>query len=645
MWRAKPQQLLVYWYSGNSSKKPEWSTVSTGQIKFFRKPVKKTKVELPLQPSSLSSLPLSSSSLLLPALSVPLAPLEPLASADPLVPASPLAPSKFELAVESARLDYKKKLHGSWLFRQHGSFEHRILAGKMVEIIVTNKTNKHATKHLAEIVAVSIDTHSGKKVTLRHIDTNTFEFDVDLAVMKFNFVGDKYRPKFDSSSTDSKETPISDWIQCELCDDWFEIFGDATSWSTKSFQCSCFGELCRSCSPSPTDDPGCMEDDIKNVMCQQCGALHPTFKNVQLPADFVCTNVDGRQCGYARTAADEVLTTATMTAMTTTTTTTTTKTTTTEPPINPEQRVFSANFFCGGGLSTWGSRTAGIHSAVAFDAFSDVLNAHFDNHGDASHGGDPPFVLTTDTSYGMIEKYLRKQPPLACCHFVSKIGSNVSYEWYDSTTKKKCRLGKLTKNMITHILTIKRKLITDALPANTVVHFVGYATPPCYDVSTANPERTENFGFATMSSCFELLHHCFHTNQLATYCLEMVSHARHQQLVAWARKSSRKYSLVWDYILASDFNCPSNRERCFFKPRKAAWMTPARIAPNIVDVCVGSALVLKSKKFGLYGTTWGNLNGKTTAMSDRGFTITGEFCFRLCRRCCCCCCCRHCCCC
>jgi site-specific DNA-cytosine methylase len=173
------------------------------------------------------------------------------------------------------------------------------------------------------------------------------------------------------------------------------------------------------------------------------------------------------------------------------------------------------NFFCGAGLSTWGSRTAGVHSAIAFDAFPDVLKQHAANH----HGGDDPsfFVLTTDTTEEMVEEYLKSQPPLSCCHFQCRVGSNVSQEWYDPHLKRRRRLAKLSKVMISHILTIKCKLIAAALPANNVIHFIGVATPPCYDVSTANPDRTEEFGFATMSSCFELLNHCFRTHLLATY--------------------------------------------------------------------------------------------------------------------------------
>ena len=56
-------------------------------------------------------------------------------------------------------------------------------------------------------------------------------------------------------------------------------------------------------------------------------------------------------------------------------------------------------------------------------------------------------------------------------------------------------------------------------------------------------------------------------------------------------------------------------------------MTPSRMAPNVVDASVGSALGInpRSKKYGLYGTTWGKLSGETTSMSKRSFTITGEW--------------------
>ena len=51
------------------------------------------------------------------------------------------------------------------------------------------------------------------------------------------------------------------------------------------------------------------------------------------------------------------------------------------------------------------------------------------------------------------------------------------------------------------------------------------------------------------------------------------------------------------------------------------------MAPNVVDASVGSALGInpRSKKYGLYGTTWGKLSGETTSMSKRAFTITGEW--------------------
>ena len=64
-------------------------------------------------------------------------------------------------------------------------------------------------------------------------------------------------------------------------------------------------------------------------------------------------------------------------------------------------------------------RCAGIHSALAFDAYSDCLDEHWKNHGDSE--GDPPLVITTHTTLEQIESYLRDQPPLSCSHFDSNV--------------------------------------------------------------------------------------------------------------------------------------------------------------------------------------------------------------------------------
>ena len=286
---------------------------------------------------------------------------------------------------------------------------------------------------------------------------------------------------------------------------------------------------------------------IKNAMCQTCGATHATFKEVLIPTNFTCSMVN-RECGFGRFSDDEVISFCDVKAKT-----------------KQNEIVYSCNLFCGSGISTWGFRCAGIHSALAFDAYADCLDEHWGNHGDSE--GDPPFVITTDTTLEQIESYLRDQPPLSCSHFVVKIGDNVSLKWYENGGHK--TLGSLTKRLISQIIIIKKDIITTFLSgeSNDVVNvsFVGVATPPCYDISTANRHRSEEYGFSTMTTAFQLLDHCFKNELLATYTIEMVSHARHSELVQWARTSARKHSLSWDYLLASDFNCPSNRERCFFK--------------------------------------------------------------------------------
>ena len=668
--------------------------------------------------------------------------------------------TKYELAIASAVKDMKSKTKGLWLFRQHSAqVEHGTLAGRTVKIVENDGSLR--IEHLAEIVDVKNDQYNGHLVTLRHTDTNTFETNVDLALLDFKFVSDKYRPPFvpdNQSSTSDNER--NEWVSCEICGDWYEIQGSSMIWSnnSKSFRCLCFGFHCRtiqspsslphsssSCSspqpsksslppspliqssavalstsasssspqpsksslpPSPliqssavalstsassslstkstssllskrkfilpsgwttqtsiratgktagTRDkyyfspsgkkfrsitkvmeflggsqtlssssssssstsfslPSLKEtpkdprniQGIKNAMCQTCGATHPTFKEVLIPTNFICSMVN-RECGFGRYSGDEVISFLENDV---------------KAKTKQNEIVYSCNLFCGSGLSTWGFRCAGIHSALAFDAYSDCLDEHWKNHGDSE--GDPPLVITTHTTLEQIESYLRDQPPLSCSHFVVKIGDNVSLKWYEKGGQK--TLGSLTKRLISQIIIIKKHIITTFLSgeSNVNVSFVGVATPPCYDISTANPHRSEEYGFSTMTSAFQLLDHCFKNDLLATYTIEMVSHARHSELVTWARTSARKYSLVWDYLLASDFNCPSNRERCFFKPKKAKWKTPKRVAPAVVDATVGSALGLKSSKFGLYGTTWGKLNNETTAMNERGFTITGN---------------------
>jgi len=129
-----------------------------------------------------------------------------------------------------------------------------------------------------------------------------------------------------------------------------------------------------------------------------------------------------------------------------------------------------------------------------------------------------------------------------------------------------------------------------------------------------------------MTSSFNLLHNAFCANLLATYAIEQVAHARHPLLVQWARGGNRRDQLCWDYVLASDFNSPTNRERCFFKPCEAKFDTPVRLGPSILDMNIGMVLGISesNRLFGLKGTTWGNLTGATTSMNKRGFTITGS---------------------
>lgn len=236
-------------------------------------------------------------------------------------------------------------------------------------------------------------------------------------------------------------------------------------------------------------------------------------------------------------------------------------------------------------------------------------------------------TVTSITKTEEIIQYIQRQPAFSCCHFVARIGTNVSQEWYDPKVKKKICLSEIKKDLFVKMLQIKYQKMKDASP-NIQICIVGVATPPCYDLSVANPTREEGFCFSTMTVAFNLLHHCYHTAKLEffkTYTIEMVAHARHKELVEWARKGSRKHHLCWDYVLACDLKCPTNRERCFFKP-KNSWDCPFRLGKNIIDLNIGEVLGIhsRSKRIGLKGTTWGNLDGRTTSMSERGFTITGS---------------------
>jgi site-specific DNA-cytosine methylase len=476
------------------------------------------------------------------------------------------------------------------------------------------------------------------------------------------------------------------WVCCELCQDWFEMTYDPNKrWEgNESFQCICFGLHCRSSSAAPPK-----LKNILCRCCGASHAISSLDGPVVGAVNFSCASV-GMECGFEQSDADKIhnhnqlgrllngcasngggavgassnnrpihqqpplpipisipppplVPSASCSSSSSSSSPLVPVASLTSAPSSsssssssssikllakasqPPARTFVCDLFCGIGLSTHGFALAGIKSFLAIDCDADALHNHWLNHGDTAHG-DPPMIITSATTDKDILIYMKKQPPLSCVHFVARIGTNVSQSWYSTMHKKHVSLANISQHLFLKIVRYKRQLMVAELPINTPLHLIGIATPPCYDLSVANPTRSEDVAFQTMTSAFELLHHALCENLLATYAIEQVAHARHSLLVQWARSGNRRNKLVWDYILGSCLNCPTNRERCIFKPCRAKFDTPVRLGPSILDMNIGMVLGISesNRRFGLKGTTWGNLTGATLSMNKRGFTITGS---------------------
>jgi hypothetical protein len=216
---------------------------------------------------------------------------------------------------------------------------------------------------------------------------------------------------------------------------------------------------------------------------------------------------------------------------------------------------------------------------------------------------------------------------------VALVGANVDGQISVGKDNTVVQLMSITADVLAELLECKHKHMAQWLSSNVSnfssdqLRFVGIATPPCYDISVANNNRSECYGLDTMTTAFQLLHHCVEHGLLHTYTLEMVCCGQRNLLVTWARTGGRRGVLCWDYLYVASFFGPTHRHRILFKPISAKYNTPVRLhSSSVLDIQVGNALGVKltDTRYGLKRTTWAALNGATKGMATKGFTVTGS---------------------
>lgn len=154
---------------------------------------------------------------------------------------------------------------------------------------------------------------------------------------------------------------------------------------------------------------------------------------------------------------------------------------------------------------------------------------------------------------------------------------------------------------------------------------IGVATPPCVDISLSNLERNVARGLRSMTTAFAHLKHLYKTDCIATYVLEMVARGVKRHLTRWAMRGARKGQVTWDYLWASSWLCPSERERFIMKPRRRGfWPTPKPLSDGEF-MTIGEAIGFpRARNLGLLGATWTPEDHLYRAMDEICFTITGN---------------------
>lgn len=132
-------------------------------------------------------------------------------------------------------------------------------------------------------------------------------------------------------------------------------------------------------------------------------------------------------------------------------------------------------------------------------------------------------------------------------------------------------------------------------------------------------------GFRSMTAAFNFLSRLHKHNLIHTYVLEMVACGVRKPLTRWAMSGARKGVVAWDYLIASSWLCPSQRERFILKPRiRGYWHTPRPLQGG-ESLPLGEAIGFpRSKGLGLLGGTWTPEWHLYRSMEEICFTITGN---------------------
>ena len=517
---------------------------------------------------------------------------------------------RLQRALLRASADAKLPIRGAWLFLQRTA-----MATTQVDIAkriivwdkpdgthqlssTKNRNAAHRSGTVAEIVQVdtAADSRGVRRVTLRVENSNRFETRINLAELDFEFISrnwtlKKYRHEKQMALEDNKgegggggggggygqvskdteygKDAVANFVQCDTCSRWFSLPPGSAAWDcNQSFVCSLF-----------TNKPTC--EQFLVVRCCSCGCKIEGTS----PISSICSS-----CCTLHESASRRL-----------------------PPRTPtDPAIFAVCLFCGIGLSTWSFRLSGIQPCIVVDADREALHNHWLNFGDVKHG-ELPLEIVRSTTLDDILKYCQRQPPLACIHIVARLG----------TTRDKTTFGRLTREVLKQIVENKASRIEAHLRRHVVV--IGVATPPCFDISLSNFERDVDRGLRSMTTAYAHLKHLYTTGSIATYVLEMVARGVKKHLARWAMKGARKGQVTWDYLWASNWLCPSERERFIMKPRRQGfWPTPKPLSDGEF-MTIGEAIGFShAKDLGLLGTTWTPEDHLYRAMDDICFTITGN---------------------